>query len=262
MRGAILGDIIGSRFERAGAKQWDFNLYNSDSHFTDDTVMTIAVAEWLLHGDQLASMLRKWGRRYPLAGYGASFKLWLSGIQQGPYGSWGNGSAMRVSPVGWAAVSLEECMDLAAESAAVTHDHPEGIKGAQAVAGAIFLARNGADKADIKDWVQSEIRYDLDRRLADIRPDYTFDVSCQGSVPEAIIAFLESEDLEGAIRNAISLGGDTDTQACIAGSIAEVFYHRQEDISQELLDGMYCRLPGDMKEVMKNFYARFSLNGS
>ncbi len=257
MRGAIIGDIVGSRFERGNWKGKSFTLFTHDSRYTDDTVMTIAVADWLVNERDLVDALRYWGRKYPLAGYGGNFKLWLSGIKQGPYGSWGNGSAMRVSPVGWAARTLEECLDLAEKSAAVTHDHPEGIKGAQAIAGSVFLARTGGSKADIKDWVQTEIKYDLEWRLEDIRPEYTFDVSCQGSVPEAIIAFLESQDLEDAIRNAISIGGDTDTLACMAGSIAEAYYHRQEPVARQLLDEMYRRLPGAVKGIMKQFDGRF-----
>jgi ADP-ribosylglycohydrolase len=257
MHGAIIGDIVGSRFERGHWKGKEFVLFTPDSHFTDDTVMTFAVADWLLYGRDLVSCMRAWGRQYPLAGYGGNFKIWLTGIKNGPYGSWGNGSAMRVSPVGWGASSLEECMQLAEASAIVTHDHPEGIKGAQAVAGAIFLARTGAGKADIKDWVQSEMQYDLDRNLEDIRPEYTFDVSCRGSVPEAIIAFLESSDLEDAIRNAVSLGGDTDTLACMAGSIAEAYYHRKEEMDEKLLDTTYRLLPESMKTILREFYKRY-----
>ncbi|PHN02327.1 ADP-ribosylglycohydrolase family protein [Flavilitoribacter nigricans] len=257
MLGAIIGDIVGSRFERANWKGKNFTLFTKDSHFTDDTVMTIAVADWLLHDRDLVTSMRGWGRKYPLAGYGGNFKLWLAGVQDGPYGSWGNGSAMRVSPVGWIAQTLESCMELASVSAAVTHDHPEGIKGAQAIAGAVFLARTGAGKADIRDWVASEMKYDLDRNLEDIRPEYTFDVSCQGSVPEAIIAFLEATDLEDAIRNAISLGGDTDTLACMAGCIAEAYYHRQGRPDQALLDETYRRLPGSIKKILKDFNERY-----
>lgn len=253
MLGAIIGDIVGSRFERGNWKGKDFSLFTQDSCFTDDTVMTVAIADWLLNGRALAACLRDWGRRYPLAGYGGKFKSWLAGIQKGPYNSWGNGSAMRVSPVGWLAGSLEDALELAAQSAAVTHNHPEGIKGAQAIAGAIFLARTGADKADIRDWIMAEMKYQLHRHLEEIRPHYTFDVSCQGSVPEAIIAFMESDSLEDAVRNAVSIGGDTDTLACMAGSIAEAFYHRREPIDGNLLDAAYRRLPEDMKKMIKMF---------
>jgi ADP-ribosylglycohydrolase len=259
MQGAIIGDNVGSRFERENWKGKTFQLFTRDCHFTDDTVMTVAVAEWLTDGRDLAESMRTWGRKYPLAGYGGNFRLWLAGVKSGPYGSWGNGSAMRVSPVAWAASTLKECLQLAETSAAVTHNHPEGIKGAQAIAGAVFLARTGAGKADIKEWVRTEMQYDLDRRLDDIRPGYTFDVSCQGSVPEAIIAFLESTDLEDAIRNAISIGGDTDTLACMAGSIAEAYYHREAPVDQELLDEMNRRLPGAIKAKIKVFEARFRI---
>lgn len=257
MHGAIIGDIVGSRFERGNWKGKEFTLFSKDSHFTDDTVMTIAVADWLLYDRDLVESMRNWGRQYPLAGYGGNFKLWLAGIKNGPYGSWGNGSAMRVSPVGWAAESLKECLRLAKDSASVTHDHPEGIKGAQAIAGAVFLARTGASKIDIKDWVISEVKYDLDRNLEDIRPAYTFDVSCQGSVPEAIIAFLESNDLEDAVRNAISIGGDTDTLACMAGSIAEAYYHREVAIEETLLETIYRFLPASMKTILQDFYTHY-----
>lgn len=257
MRGAIIGDMIGSRFERGNWKGKDFALWTSNCHFTDDTVMTVAVADWLLHGGNLATAMRQWGRSYPLAGYGGNFKLWLAGIQNGPYQSWGNGSAMRVSPVGWAAASLEECLQKAEETAVVTHDHPEGIKGAQAIAGVIFLARTGASKADIKDWISAEMKYDLDRYLDDIRPGYTFDVSCQGSVPESIIAFLEATDLEDAIRNAISIGGDTDTLACMAGSIAEAYWHREQSIDVVLLEQMDRRLKEDIRSIIQEFDERY-----
>lgn len=254
MKGAILGDIIGSRFERGNNKEYTFELFTKESHITDDTVMTVAVADWLLNGGNVANALRRWGQRYPTAGYGGTFRFWLAGLKKGPYNSWGNGSAMRVSPVGWKADSLEQCLTTAEVTAVVTHNHLEGIKGAQAVAGAIYLARTGADKAAIKAWVIDEFNYDLDRRLDDIRPNYTFDVSCQGSVPESIIAFLESVDLEDAIRKAISLGGDTDTMACIAGGIAEAFYHQQVPIDDHLLTEMEKRLPEKMSLIVREFY--------
>jgi ADP-ribosylglycohydrolase len=256
MKGAILGDIIGSRFERSGAKEYHFELFTPESIFTDDTVMTVAVADWLLQGGDLPQTLRRWGLRYPFAGYGATFRQWLAGLINEPYNSWGNGSAMRVSPVGWVATSLDECVALAEGTAAVTHNHPEGIKGAQVVAGATYLAREGADKAAIKEWVTKEFQYDLDRRLEDIRPGYTFDVSCRGSVPESIIAFLESTDLEDAVRKAVSLGGDTDTMACIAGAIAEAYYHRRKPIDGLLLEEMHGRLPEDMELVINEFSER------
>ena len=257
MYGAIIGDIAGSSFEWHATKDKDFEWFREGSRFTDDTVMTVAVAESLLgllagngeyspkwrslgdwsdvdtSGNSLtdtavfASMtkgLRKWGRRYPEAGYGRRFHEWFMSPHSKPYHSFGNGSAMRVSPVGWLFDDMFTTRRIARLTAAVSHDHQEGIKGAEAVAAAIFLAREGGDKPTIKAYIQKEFGYDLERTLDEIRPDYAFDVSCQGSVPEAIIAFLESEDYESAVRNAVSLGGDSDTQGAIAGSIAEAFY--------------------------------------
>lgn len=224
MLGAIAGDIIGSVYEFHPIKSEDFPLFGEESRFTDDTVMTVAVAGAILEGGDYGSWMHLLGRRYPNVGYGGSFIRWLMADDPKPYGSWGNGSAMRVSPVGLAFDSQERVLTEAFRSAVVTHDHPEGIKGAQAVALAVFMARNGAGKADIRLELESRFGYDLGRTLAEIRPAYHFDVSCQGSVPEAIIAFLESSDYEDAVRKAVSLGGDSDTQACITGGIAAAFY--------------------------------------
>ncbi|MFO8054814.1 MAG: ADP-ribosylglycohydrolase family protein, partial [Bacteroidales bacterium] len=217
MLGAITGDVIGSVYEWNNIKTTAFPLYNEDSFFTDDTVLTIAIADAILRGTDFASSLKKWGRAYPDSGYGGNFMLWLQSGSMAPYNSWGNGSAMRVSPVGFAFNRLQEVLEKAKATAEVTHDHPEGIKGAQATAAAIFLARNGSSKKQIKQYVEKTFGYDLSKTPEQIRPGYTFDVSCQGSVPEAIIAFLESTDYEHAIRLAISLGGDSDTIACITG---------------------------------------------
>ncbi|WP_455667159.1 ADP-ribosylglycohydrolase family protein [Phocaeicola sp.] len=226
MIGAIAGDIIGSAYEFNNVKTKDFPLFGDCSSYTDDSIMTVAVADWLLHGGELAKVMQHYGNKYPdpMGGYGGRFAMWLHEVNPKPYNSWGNGAAMRVSPVGWYFDSLEETLRVAKETAIITHNHPEGIKGAQAVAGAIFLARNEKSKEYIKEFVEKSFGYDLNRNCDDIRLNYEFDESCQGTVPEAIIAFLESRDFEDAIRLAVSLGGDSDTLACITGGIAEAFY--------------------------------------
>jgi len=227
MLGAIIGDIIGSVYEWNNIKTREFPLFSENCFFTDDTVMTIAVAEALMNGgepDDFIDAMKKFGKLYPDAGYGGRFSAWLSDDNRKPYNSWGNGSAMRVAPCAWFADSLDEAEELAGKSAAVTHNHPEGIKGAQATAAAIYMARDKASKADIKGYIEKRYGYNLNRTLDEIRPSYEFDESCQKTVPEAITAFLESSDFEGVIRNAISLGGDSDTLAAITGSIAEAAY--------------------------------------
>ncbi len=250
MLGAIAGDVVGSAFEHRPVKSTDFELFSSGSRFTDDSVLTVAVADAILSGRDYGECLQDWGLRYPRAGYGQSFFGWLHADDPRPYGSWGNGSAMRVSPVGFCFDDEKHVLEQAARSASVSHDHPEGIKGAQAVALAIWLARRGEDKRSIRARISEEFGYDLDRRLDEIRPGYGFDVSCQGSVPEAIIAFFESDDVESAIRNAVSLGGDADTQACIAGGIAEAFYG---EVPAFIRDEVLERLPPDMVEVIERF---------
>jgi ADP-ribosylglycohydrolase len=224
MLGFIAGDIIGSRFEHQPHKSKDFELFVSDCRFTDDTVLSVAVAETLLDQSDYALTIKRYFRRYPSAGYGARFTAWGMSDQLRPYFSFGNGSAMRVGPVGWFFDDLSKVLDEAARSSCATHDHPEGVKGAQAVAVAVFWARQGMGKDEIRSGIEDAFGYDLSRTLDSIRPGYHFDVTCQRSVPEAIIAFLEAESLEDAIRNAISLGGDADTQAAIAGGIAEAFW--------------------------------------
>lgn len=224
MLGAIAGDVIGSVYERHAIKRKDFPLFSPASRFTDDTVLTCAVADRLLHGGDYVTAFHDWFHAYPDAGYGGTFIGWAWHRRVEPYGSWGNGSAMRVSPVGWLGASLDDVLAEARASAAVTHDHDEGIRGAQAVAACVHLARTGSGKDVIRAQVERLFGYRLDARLDDIRATYRFDVSCQGSVPESIIAFLESEDWEDAVRNAVSLGGDADTMAAIAGGIAEAFY--------------------------------------
>lgn len=224
MLGAIAGDVIGSVHEKSGLKTKAFPLFVPESRFTDDTVLTIAVAECLLDGGDYAAAFHDYYHAYPDAGYGGTFARWASERRREPYGSWGNGSAMRVSPVAYAFHSLDAVSNEAGRIAAVTHDHPEGIRGAQATAAAVFLARTGHSKEQVRDHIERAFGYNLSGRLDEIRPRYQFDVSCQGSVPESIIAFLESTGYEDAVRNAISLGGDADTMACIAGAIAEAFY--------------------------------------
>jgi ADP-ribosylglycohydrolase len=254
MIGAIAGDIIGSVFEASPIKTTNFLLFNPDCTFTDDTVLTVALADSVLTGAGYVEKLHEYYRRYPHAGYGGSFIRWAATRSREPYCSWGNGSAMRVSPVGFAYDSLDEVLDQAKRSAAVTHNHPEGIKGAQATAAAIFLARAGHSKEQIKEYVERTFGYNLSRRLIDIRYNYYFDVSCQGSVPESIIAFLESSDYEDAVRRAISLGGDADTMACIAGGIAQAFYRGvPEPIKQEAL----ARLDDHLRTVVQEFTARY-----
>lgn len=224
MFGAIVGDVVGSSYERSPTKSLDFELFRKLSRLTDDSVLTIAVADWILSGGKLHDYFHRYVARYPFVGYGRTFKNWARSYDTEPYNSWGNGSAMRVSPTAYAADSLESVLDLAAQTAEVTHNHPAGIAGAQAVAGCIYLARTGQSKQEIREFVTAKFEYDLSRNLDDIRVSYSFDVSCAGSVPESILAFIESDSFESAIRLAISLGGDADTMACIAGAIAEPFY--------------------------------------
>jgi len=247
MLGAIAGDIIGSRFEVIPTKSRDFDLFTELNDFTDDTVLTVAIADAILQGSSYEENLKAFGRRYPDAGYGASFIKWLSGVLPGPYNSYGNGSAMRVSPVGFACTSEEQVLAEARRTAEVTHDHPEGIKGAQAVALAVFLARNGYNKSRIGAEIETRFGYDLSRTLVQIRPQYSFEVSCQRSVPESIIAFLESNDFVGAIRNAISLGGDSDTMGCIAGAIAQAYYG---DIPRPVTEAVYTKIPEEFRKIL------------
>jgi ADP-ribosylglycohydrolase len=258
MISAIAGDIIGSCHERAGRKTTQFPLFTRQSCFTDDTVLTVAVADCLLGGPPFAfdRALRAYGRAHPNAGYGGMFFRWMLSEKMGPYQSFGNGSAMRVSPVGFAAGSEDEALDLAARSAEPTHDHPEGIKGAQAIALAVLLARKGRDKAQIRAEIERRFGYDLRRTLDAIRPGYQFDVTCQGSVPEAMLAFLESTDVESAIRLAVSLGGDADTQACMAGGIAQAYYRQ---VPAQIVGEVKGRLTPDLWRVVEAFEARFQV---
>ena len=278
MLGAIVGDIIGSVYEWNNIKTKDFPLFSKESRFTDDTVMTCAVAEGLMNGgteDDFIDACKKYGRMFPFAGYGGRFRKWLISEDRKPYNSYGNGSAMRVSPCGW----IMDCgfcartgmwpsngREIARRSAAVTHNHPEGIKGAMAIADAIFMCRfyfggySGDYQAPINDQpeeikrrirqhIEDEYGYNLSFTLDEIRPGYQFDVSCQGSVPQAIVAFLESTDFEDAIRNAVSIGGDSDTIAAMAGSIAEAAYGIPDWIREEA----YSRLAEPLKEVLRRW---------
>lgn len=262
MYGAILGDIIGSPFEfDRGDKTKDFKLFSRRSHFTDDSVMTLAVCEALLKvgqdatvkeiEDTVISSMQSWGRRYPHEGYGGYFRRWLTARHPEPYNSFGNGSAMRVSAAGWLYDSLEKTRVVAKATANVTHTHPEGIKGAEATASAIFMARNGSSKEEIKKYIENEFHYDLNRTLDEIRPSFHMDETCQKTVPEAIIAFLEARDFEDAIRNAVSLGGDTDTLGAITGSIAEAYF----GISETLISECRNRINKDMRDVVDAFYS-------
>ncbi len=260
MLGAIIGDVIGSWYEGKPTKSLDFKIFNDLCRPTDDSIMTIAAAEAILEteGSKLdnhyEATMRKWGTLYPRAGYGGNFRKWLHDPDAGPYKSWGNGSAMRVSPVGWAFDDEETVLSQAALSAAPTHNHPEGIKGAQSVAVAILMARQGQGKNEIRRRIAELFGYDMNRRIDTIRPDYEFEVSCMLSVPESIIAFLDSSDFETAIRNAISLGGDADTQAAIAGSIAEAFYGQLPD---KLMSFVLPRLPRDVLDVCISFSGKY-----
>ena len=272
MLGAIVGDIAGSKYEWNNCRNEEqIEFFKKGSRCTDDTVLTLATAKNLMARDDAgelnsndsrsyASAYRKMGRRYPRAGYGKRFKDWMNSDSKPAYGSYGNGSAMRVSCVGWVASSLDWCMEEAKRTAEVTHNdrHGHGVRGAQAVACAVFLARTGKSKAFIKKFLEdSPFEYNLSRSIAQIRPYYKFDSSCQGSVPEAIIAFLESHDFESAIRRAISLGGDSDTIACIAGAIAHAFYGHIPDSMIE-----YCRkvMDSDQRNILDSFWAKYMSN--
>ncbi len=253
MKGAIVGDVIGSHYEFLPTKDRNFPLFGEHYYYTDDTILTLAVAETLLDGVGYEDSLVKWSRRYPHQAWGLRYKGWFEADIRAPYNSFGNGSAMRVSPVGWAFETLEETEREAERSAAVTHNHPEGIKGAQSVAAAVFMARKGASKSEIRTYLEQRYGYDLSRKYVDIQPGYLFDETCQGSVPEAIIAFLDSTDFEDAIRNAVALGGDADTQASIAGAIAEAFYGGVPDALWQRCESV---LEPEMRSLIDRFETR------
>lgn len=279
MLGAIIGDTVGSVYEFHNTKDYDFTLFNSESGYTDDSIMTMAVARWLLTDPEhtcqrLEDTMVEFAENYPspMGGYGTGFYYWLfhpeglhpyddqygaspyaSRTGRHPYGSWGNGSAMRVSAVGWFFDTLKETERVAAVSAAITHNHPEGIKGAQATAAAIFLARNGKTKEEIQDYIEKTYGYDLHQTWAYWHPIYHWEDSCQGTVPPAMIAFLDSTDFEDAIRKAVSLGGDSDTLACITGGIAEAYY---KEIPKAISDRVLPLLPPDFVDILSAVKAR------
>lgn len=256
MLGSIIGDTVGSVYEFNNIKTTDFPFFSKRSNYTDDSIMTMAVASWLLEDpshsmEKLEETMVKFGKAFPcpMGGYGGMFKRWLFGDdERKPYNSWGNGSAMRASAVGWMFDTIEETERVAKISAEITHNHLEGIKGAQATAAAIFLARNEKSKTEIKNYISKTYGYDLDRNCDEIRKVYDWDSSCQGTVPEAICAFLDSTDFESAIRIAVSLGGDSDTLACITGGIAEAFY---KVIPDDIARTMWGKLPDSFKDILR-----------
>ena len=262
MYGAITGDIVGSIYEFNNIKTKDFVLFRDGCIFTDDSVMTVAVEKWLLdsgtvdrlNGEELVLLMQYFGRKYPNIGYGSRFFDWLASSNPKPYNSWGNGSAMRTSGTGWFGHNMEDVRTAARMSAEVTHNHPEGIKGAEATAAAIFLARTGKSKEDIREYIEKEFGYNLHQTCDEIRPTYEFNESCQGTVPQAIIAFLESTDFEDAIRNGISLGGDSDTLACITGGIAEAFYG---GVPKKILEKVKSILPEEFVRVVDAYYKNY-----
>jgi ADP-ribosylglycohydrolase len=254
MLGAIAGDIIGSVYEARNIKTTQFPLFHPLCSFTDDTVLTVALADSILHGAPFVDLMKRYYRAYPNAGYGGGFHHWARSESSAPYYSWGNGSAMRVSPVGFAFGTIEEVLEQAKKSAEVTHDHPEGIKGAQAIASAILLARTGKGKEAIKTYVETTFNYHLDTPLHEIRATYEFHVSCQKSVPQAIRAFLESDSFEDAIRKAISIGGDSDTIACMAGGIAQAYY---QGVPEVILRRVYEILDDSLAAIAREFTQMF-----
>ncbi len=255
--GAVAGDVIGSVYEFNRQKEYDFPLFTPASRATDDSILTIAVADAILHGREYLDTVHAYARAYPDRGYGGFFRRWMYSDTPQPYNSFGNGSAMRVSAVGWAFDSVERVLSEAERSAAITHNHPEGIKGAQATALSVFLARYGESKETIKQEIVRRFGYDLERRLDEIRPRYEFNESCQETVPEAIIAFLESEDYIDSIRKAVSLGGDADTLAAITGSIAEAYYG---GVPAEIVAEVRERLPVELWNIIEEFSQKYAIH--
>ena len=253
MLGAIAGDVLGSIHEFHPIKTKNFDLLNSECVFTDDSVMTAAVADSLMNKIPYVESLQMWGRKYPRAGYGGWFSKWIDSDFPKPYNSFGNGSAMRCSSVGWLFEDEGSVLEEAKKSAEVTHNHPEGIKGAQAVALGVMLCRQGSTKLEIQEKLEDLFDYDLSQTMEQVKFNYSFDVTCQGSVPQAITAFLESEDFEDAIKNAISLGGDADTQACIAGALAEAFYMK---IPDQIKEFVLTRITPDILDVLHQLHVR------
>lgn len=263
MIGAIIGDIVGSIYEFDNHKSKEFPLFKKESTFTDDTVMTVAVADFILDDNgnpgqpRFVSYLHKWYNLYPNESYGAKFGQWIKQfdtigfVAYKPYNSYGNGAAMRISPIADSIAGMASCMQNAKFVTEVFHNHPEGVRGAQAVAGLILLSRTEKDKATLRQYIEKEFGYDLVPTVGELRETYLYNETCQRTVPEAIICFLESTDFEDAIRNAISIGGDSDTLAAITGSIAEAYY---QEIPEWILEETVCRLPQDIKAVLKSFY--------
>ena len=270
MLGAIIGDVIGSVYEWHNVKTLDFELFNKGSKLTDDTVMTVAVADALLNKEEVknpfvdayqskrlyAYKFKEYGRKYPDAGYGSMFKEWLQNNELVSQKSYGNGSAMRVSPIGFALDKIEDVLKEAKSSTSFTHNHKDAVKGAQSVATAVYLSRCGKSKNQIKSYIEKNFGYNLNVRIDDIRPTYKFDSSCRGSVPQSIIAFLESENYEDAIRKAISIGGDSDTIACITGGIAQAFYGK---IPKYMIDSAKMRLDMGLKRIIDVFNSKYNI---
>jgi ADP-ribosylglycohydrolase len=250
MLGAIAGDIVGSVYERNNIKTKAFPLFSDRCFYTDDSILTVALADTILTGTPYVENLKTFYGWYPHGGYGGGFRCWARSRHSEPYNSWGNGAAMRISPAGYAFDDLETVLTKAEEYTAITHNHPEGIKGGQSVAAAIYLARTGKTKDDIRQYVEARFGYDLSRHVDDIRPTYRFDVSSQGTVPQAIRAFLDSDGFEDAIRTAISLGGDSDTLACITGGIAQAFY---QGVPQDIQDRVYSILDKRLGDITRRF---------
>jgi ADP-ribosyl-[dinitrogen reductase] hydrolase len=257
MLGAIVGDVIGSPFEHANVKSTAFRLFDRSAQYTDDSVLTVATADALMNGGDYATAYQNYFHRFPNAGYGGQFVVWANRRLTRPYNSWGNGSAMRSSPVGWARDTLDDVLDEAERTAIVTHDHPEAVKGAQAVAACVFLARTEKSGERIRQFVHDGCGYPLDRSIDEIRPGYEFDVSCKGTVPVAVQAVLESNDFENAIRLAVSVGGDSDTIASIAGAIAHALYG---GVPKHLLDPVLnIYLSPDLADMSREFCERFGV---
>lgn len=250
MLGAIAGDIIGSVYEQSPIKHMEFPLFRDDCFYTDDTVLTVALADSLMSGVPYVENLKKFWRLYPNSEYGPRFYRWARSKDSEPYNSYGNGSAMRVSPVGYMYNSLDEVLAEAKRSAEVTHNHPEGVQGAQATAAVIFLARNGACVEELWDYVRSNFNYDVDTSLDEIRPGYRYDITCQGTMPVAIRALLESVSYEDAVRKAVGMGGDSDTLGCITGSMAQALYG---GIPDAIADRALTFLPDPMQEIVVRF---------
>jgi len=257
MLGAIVGDVIGSPFEHCNIKSTSFRFYDRGAQCTDDSILTVATADVLLNGGDYAKTYQDYFHRFPNGGYGGSFVVWANRRETKPYNSWGNGAAMRSSPVGWAFDSLDEVLAEARRTAIVTHDHPEGIKGAQTTAACVFLARTRHNRDVIRDFITDQCGYPLGRTIDEIRPSYEFDVSCKGTVPVAVQAFLESTDFESAIRLAISVGGDSDTIACIAGAIAHAFYGGIPEHLLEPVINIY--MSPEMADLSLTFCERFGV---